>query len=74
MNGTTIRHGLTNQVTSEFAPGFTVGQLLRDRNILRRLNAPEGVVARANGRVLEQDDEVCRYSEINLEAQASGKQ
>lgn len=70
---TTVRYGLTNNITRSFGANTTVGELLHDRGILSALSAPESVVAVANGRTLSSDEYVSNYGNITLEQQASSK-
>lgn len=70
---TKIRYGISNQVEQNFSPSFTVNELLRDSSLLARLNAPEGVVAIAQGETLDGNDLVSNYASITLEKQASSK-
>ena len=70
---TTIRYGLTNNITRSFGANTTVSDLLHDRGILSALSAPESVVAVANGRTLSGDEYISNYGNITLEQQASSK-
>ena len=71
---TVITYGMTSSpVSREYPDEYTVGMLLKDRMVLGALGAPEGVKAVSNGVTLGNHEQVNRYREISLEAQASSK-
>ncbi len=70
---TTVNYGISGTLSKSFEDGYTVADLLADKNILGVLGAPENVRAISAGETLSGDELVNDYTTITLDKQASSK-
>lgn len=69
----TVNYGLSNSLTREFPEGTTVGDIIRNNNIMASLGYGENVVAKIDGVTQETSRRLADGDSVDLEVRANKK-